>query len=57
MYDHITPRNAIMINALKEDSRILSAWFYNRKIFALDKVNNRHKFDILDSVGDKVKHD
>jgi hypothetical protein len=57
MYDHITPRNAKMINTLKEDSRIVSAWFYNGKIFAMDKDNNRHKFDILDSVGDKVKHD
>ena len=45
-----------MIPALKEDPRILSAWFYNGKIFALDKDNIRHKFDILDSVSDKVKH-
>ena len=56
MYDHITPRNAKLIRELKEDPRILSAWFYNGKIFALDKDNIRHKFDILDSVSDKVKH-
>lgn len=55
MVDHITPRNAKLINVLKEDSRIISAWFYNGKVFALDKDNNRHKFDILDSVDDKVK--
>ena len=52
MYDHITPRNAKLIRALKEDPRILSAWFYNGKIFALDNDNIRHKY----YVSDKVKH-
>ena len=55
MVDHITSKNAQLINTLKQHPQILSAWFYNGKVFALDKENVRHKFDILDSVDDKIR--
>ncbi|XP_062599015.1 uncharacterized protein LOC134260484 [Saccostrea cucullata] len=56
MHDHVTPMNAKLIKDLNEDERIKSAWYFNGKVFALDYDGDRHRFDILDSVSDKLKH-
>lgn len=56
MYDHITPMNAKLIHDLNKNPQIQSAWLYNGKVFALDKDNKRHRFDIFDNVNMKVKH-
>lgn len=56
MYDHITPMNAKLIHDLNNNPQIQSAWLYNGKVFALDKDNKRHRFDIFDNVNNKVKH-
>lgn len=53
MFDHITQMNSELLRELKNDDRIQSAWYYNGKIFGLDQKGDRHKFDILDTVGRK----
>lgn len=55
MHDHLTPLNAKLIRDLKDDSRIHPTWYYNGKVFALDNEGNRHKFDILDDITEKLK--
>lgn len=55
MQDHLTPLNAKLIRDLKDDSRIHPTWYYNGKVFALDNEGNRHKFDILDDITEKLK--
>lgn len=55
MFDHITQMNSELLSELKNDDRIISAWYYNGKIFGLDQKGDRHKFDILDTVGRKFK--
>ena len=54
MHDHLTQMNAQLIRDLNRDDRIQSAWYYNGKIFAQDYDGRRHRFDILDSVTNKL---
>ena len=55
MYDHITAMNSKLIRDLNEDSRIHSAWYFNGKVFGIDSNGNRHRFDILDDIHEKLK--
>lgn len=55
MHDHLTPANAKLIRDLNNDERIQTAWYYNGKVFALDEEGQRYKFDIMDTVSDKLK--
>lgn len=55
MFDHITQINSELLRELKNDDRIQNAWHYNEKIFVLYQKGVRHKFDILETVGRKLK--
>lgn len=55
MHDHLTPSNAKLIRDLNNDERIQTAWYYNGKVFALDEEGHRYKFDIMDTVSEKLK--
>ena len=55
MYDHLTPLNTTLLRDLNNDARIQKAWYYNGKVFALDEKGHRYKFDITDSVSEKLK--
>ena len=55
MYDHITAMNSKLIRDLNEDSKIHSAWYFNGKVFGIDSNGNRHRFDILDDINEKLR--
>ena len=56
MYDHLTPLNTTLLRDLNNDARIQKAWYYNGKVFSLDEKGHRYKFDITDSVSEKLKN-
>ena len=55
MVDHITQQNAQLIQRLKEHPSVHSAWYFNSKVFAIDKDNHRRTFDILDDINKKLR--
>lgn len=55
MHDHLTAMNGHLIRDLNNDDRIDQAWYFNGKIFALDTKGKRHKFDVLDQIGEKLR--
>lgn len=55
MHDHLTTMNGHLIRDLNNDDRIDQAWYFNGKVFALDNKGKRHKFDVLDQIGDKLR--
>lgn len=48
--DHITQQNAMLIQKLKEHELVHSAWYFNSKLFAIDKNDRRYTFDIFDDI-------
>jgi hypothetical protein len=54
MVDHITQQNAKLIQKLKEHPNVHSAWYFNSKVFALDRKDCRHTFDIFDDINKKL---
>jgi hypothetical protein len=55
MMDHITHQNAQLIQKLKDHPSVHSAWYYNSKVFAIDKNNRRRTFDVLDDLNKKLR--
>ena len=55
MMDHITSLNAKLIHQLKEHRQVQSAWYYNSKVFAQDKNDRRHTFDIFDDLDKNLR--
>lgn len=55
MVDHITPQNAKLIQKLKEHPNVHSVWYFNSKVFALDKKDRRHTFNIFDDINKKLR--
>lgn len=55
MHDHLTAMNGHLIRDLNNDDRIDQAWYFNGKVFALDTKGKRHKFDVLDQIGEKLR--
>ena len=41
--------NGRLIYDLNKDDRIDQAWYFNGKVFALEKNDKRHRFEILDN--------
>lgn len=50
MHDHVTQFKDKLLRNLNGNPRIQSVWYYNGKIFALDKQGRRYNINILDSV-------
>ncbi|XP_078314714.1 uncharacterized protein LOC144619735 [Crassostrea virginica] len=55
MHDHLTTMNGRLIYDLNKDERIDQAWYFNGKVFALDKKGKRHRFEILDNFAEKLR--
>lgn len=55
MVDHITQQNAMLIQKLKEHELVHSAWYFNSKVFAIDKNDRRYTFDIFDDINKKLR--
>lgn len=53
MHDHLTKLYGKLISDLNNDGRIQTAWYYSRKVFAIDKEEHRNNFDIMDTVSEK----
>ena len=54
MFDHLTQMNSQLLRDLNKDEKIESAWYFNGKIFGLDKKGNRHRYDVMDTDGMKL---
>lgn len=55
MHDHLTKLNGKLISDLNNDGRIQSECYCSRKVFAIDKEGHRNKFDIMDTVSEKIE--
>lgn len=55
MHDHLTNLNGKLISDLNNDERIQTAWYYRRKVFAIDKEGHWNKFDIMDTVSEQIE--
>lgn len=55
MVDHITQQNAMLIQKLKEHELVHSAWYFNSKVFAIDKNDRCYTFDIFDDINKKIR--
>ncbi|KAK6178223.1 hypothetical protein SNE40_013032 [Patella caerulea] len=54
MFEDVTKRNGQLINRLKNNDDIASAWLYNGSVFAKTTQDERLTFDLFDNISESI---
>ncbi|ESO94768.1 hypothetical protein LOTGIDRAFT_161017 [Lottia gigantea] len=54
IFDNVTKRNSELINRLKNNSDIYSAWYFNGKIYARSTLGKRYSFELYENIKERI---